>query len=126
MAQAAPDLARVALDIGPASAAESCGSGRQLPTIMQGLHGSGHQDNSDGVNEAQQQLAYADIVLLNKIDLINGEDVPAVEVAIRRHNSSVQVHSNTDSLTVNEVIHRIICIIVWTSSFVEHAPIPHL
>lgn len=46
---------------------------------------------SEPVNEAQQQLAYADVVLLNKTDLVSARDLDAIEQAIRRHNSAVKV-----------------------------------
>jgi hypothetical protein len=51
-----------------------------------------NQNVSHGpVNEAQRQLAYADIVLLNKTDLVSQADLIHCERAIRQHNSTVKV-----------------------------------
>jgi len=43
------------------------------------------------VNEAQRQVAYADIILLNKTDLVNAAALPALHATLKRHNESTQV-----------------------------------
>jgi G3E family GTPase len=57
--------------------------------IMQHLN----DEKKDGaVNEAQQQLAYADRVLLNKVDLVPGEEeLKMIEAEIRKINPEVSI-----------------------------------
>lgn len=43
------------------------------------------------VNEAVQQLAFSDLILLNKLDLINAEEKAVVMKAIRHINTTAQV-----------------------------------
>jgi G3E family GTPase len=50
-----------------------------------------HEHLSGAVNEAQRQLAYADIVLLNKTDLVSQEHLVNIDRAMRKHNASVKV-----------------------------------
>lgn len=45
------------------------------------------------VNEAQQQVAYADVVLLNKCDLVTEDELSRIEAALRRHNALAKVRS---------------------------------
>ena len=49
-------------------------------------------DEIDKAHEAQEQLAFADIILLNKVDLVNGEDLAEVEQRIRRINPTAVIH----------------------------------
>ena len=46
----------------------------------------------DRAHEAQEQLAFADVVLLNKTDLVNAEELAAVEARIRRINPYAKIH----------------------------------
>lgn len=48
-------------------------------------------DGSSSVNEVFNQIAFADIVLLNKIDLVTDEAAVQVERAIREINSLARV-----------------------------------
>lgn len=51
-----------------------------------------HETRSDGgVNEAQQQVAFADVVLLNKIDLVDEEYIQHVERDIKAVNSEAEI-----------------------------------
>ena len=54
--------------------------------------------------EAKEQIAFADMVLLNKIDLINPEDLPELEFKLRNLNGAARVcqttHSDVDIDTV--------------------------
>ena len=43
--------------------------------------------------EAQRQVAYADTILLNKVDLVDEAALADIERAIRRHNAAVQVRT---------------------------------
>ncbi|SDH50261.1 GTPase, G3E family [Alteribacillus bidgolensis] len=45
----------------------------------------------DQTHEAQEQVAFADIILLNKIDLVNNKEVQALEKRIRLMNPSVKI-----------------------------------
>lgn len=52
----------------------------------------------DGVyNEAQRQIAAADVVLLNKVDLVSPTEVGSIESQIRSINSSTLIHRTTRS-----------------------------
>jgi G3E family GTPase len=42
--------------------------------------------------EAQEQLGFADIALLNKINLVTGDDLASVEARIRRINPHAGIH----------------------------------
>jgi G3E family GTPase len=46
----------------------------------------------DRAPEAQEQLAFADVVLLNKTDLVSGSELATVEARIRRINPYADVH----------------------------------
>ena len=46
----------------------------------------------DKAHEAQEQLAFADIVLLNKIDLVSEQERANVEERIRRINPTALIH----------------------------------
>lgn len=48
-------------------------------------------DEIDRAHEAQEQIAFADIVLLNKIDLVNDEEIATVETRIRRINPTAEI-----------------------------------
>jgi G3E family GTPase len=54
--------------------------------------------------EAKEQIAFADMVLLNKIDLINPEDLPELEFKLRNLNGAARVcqtrNSDVDIATV--------------------------
>jgi G3E family GTPase len=47
--------------------------------------------------EAKEQIAFADMVLLNKIDLINPEDLPELEFKLRNLNGAARVCQTTYS-----------------------------
>src|SRR5580704_9426246 len=46
----------------------------------------------DGAPEAQEQIAFADIVILNKTDLVGGEELLAVKSRIRAMNPTTLIH----------------------------------
>jgi G3E family GTPase len=47
--------------------------------------------------EAREQIAFADLVLLNKIDLINPEDLPELEYKIRNLNGAARISQTRNS-----------------------------
>ncbi|DBA77581.1 hypothetical protein WJX77_001399 [Trebouxia sp. C0004] len=62
----------------------------------------------DAANEAQKQIAYADSVLLNKVDLLPSEEaIHAVEDAIRAHNAGVAIiRTSHCSLSIAQILNR--------------------
>ncbi|MBD0415135.1 CobW family GTP-binding protein [Oryzicola mucosus] len=48
----------------------------------------------DQAHEAQEQLAFADIVILNKIDLVTPEELAAVEARIRKINPTATIRQS--------------------------------
>jgi G3E family GTPase len=49
-------------------------------------------DEIDRAPEAQEQLAFADVVLINKIDLVDQEGLARVERRVRKINPYVTIH----------------------------------
>jgi len=61
----------------------------------------------DKAHEAQEQLAFADIVLLNKMDLVSESERDAVEKRIRRINPTAVIHrSERCQVPLEEVLGR--------------------
>jgi G3E family GTPase len=46
----------------------------------------------DHAHEAQEQLAFADVVLLNKTDLVSGDELARIETRIRQINPYARIH----------------------------------
>ncbi|PWV95647.1 G3E family GTPase [Hoeflea marina] len=57
-------------------------------TVVDAMHLLGEIDRA---HEAQEQLAFADTIILNKIDLVSGEEIAAVEQRIRRINPTASI-----------------------------------
>ncbi|KAF8072590.1 Cbwd1 [Scenedesmus sp. PABB004] len=55
--------------------------------VMQHLE----EDSAGGINEIAQQLAFSDLILLNKTDLVDAEQLDVVKGAVRRINQSAQL-----------------------------------
>lgn len=49
------------------------------------------EESAGGINEIAQQLAFSDLILLNKIDLIDHKQLEVVKSAVRRINQSAQL-----------------------------------
>jgi G3E family GTPase len=49
-------------------------------------------DEIDRAHEAQEQVAFADVILLNKTDLVSSEDLAAIEARIRGINPYARIH----------------------------------
>src|SRR5258708_34214581 len=60
-----------------------------IVTVADAKHLLGEIDRAP---EAQEQLGFADIVLLNKTDLVTADDLAAVEARIRRINPYAGIH----------------------------------
>lgn len=57
-------------------------------TVVDARHLLGEIDQA---HEAQEQLAFADTIILNKVDLVNGDEIASVEDRIRRINPTVSI-----------------------------------
>ncbi len=75
--------------------------------LMQHLEDAQHGQGA--INEAVQQLAFSDLILLNKIDLVSPADKQDVLDAIKRINNTArivecQLNSETGRPPVHEII----------------------
>ncbi|CAD7701679.1 unnamed protein product [Ostreobium quekettii] len=62
---------------------------------------------SGTVNEAQQQIAYADVVILNKVDLVTQEEADEIEEEVKAINSTVSITRTIRSrVDINAVLNR--------------------
>jgi G3E family GTPase len=59
-----------------------------IVTVVDAKHIWGHWDSS----EAQEQIAFADVILLNKIDLVSSSQVKELEKRIRAINVFAKIH----------------------------------
>lgn len=62
-------------------------------TVVDAKHIHQHWDS----DEAQEQIAFADVILLNKVDLVTPEDVDALEGKIRDMNALVKIYRTQNS-----------------------------
>lgn len=53
--------------------------------------------------EAQRQVAYADTILLNKVDLVTEAELADIERTIHRHNAAVQVRLPRPAARAGEI-----------------------
>lgn len=60
-----------------------------IVTMVDAAHVLAHIDSSD---ECQQQIAFADVILLNKIDLVTPQQLEKLETRIRSMNSQAKIH----------------------------------
>jgi len=65
-----------------------------IVTLVDAKHISQHLDESP---EAQEQIAFADVVLLNKVDLVGDPELVALETRIRAMNANARVHRTQDA-----------------------------
>lgn len=63
-----------------------------IVTVVDAKHLLGEIDRA---HEAQEQLAFADIVILNKTDLVSAEELTAVEARIRKINPTATIKRST-------------------------------
>jgi G3E family GTPase len=66
-----------------------------IVTVVDAKHIWEHIDDSD---EAKEQVAFADVILLNKIDLVAPEDLDKLEARIKSMNSMAKIHRTRDAV----------------------------
>lgn len=66
-----------------------------IVTVVDAKHIWEHIDDSD---EAKEQVAFADVILLNKIDLVAPEDLDKLEARIRSMNSMAKIYRTKDAV----------------------------
>ena len=66
-----------------------------IVTLVDAKHIWEHIDDSD---EAKEQLAFADVILLNKIDLVSPEDLGRLEARIKSMNSMAKIYRSRDAV----------------------------
>jgi G3E family GTPase len=65
-----------------------------IVTLVDARHLIEQLDHSD---ETAQQIAFADVILINKTDLVEPEWLDALEVKIRRMNAAAKIHRTRDA-----------------------------
>ncbi|OAM90376.1 GTP-binding protein [Termitidicoccus mucosus] len=60
-----------------------------IVTVVDAKHIALHLDDSD---EAREQVAFADVILLNKIDLVEPNELNALEARLRKMNAAAKIH----------------------------------
>ena len=65
-----------------------------IVTVVDAKHVSQHWSS----HEVQEQIAFADVILLNKLDLVTPEEVEELEGRIRQMNPTAKIHLTTKSL----------------------------
>ena len=66
-----------------------------IVTLVDAKHIWEHIDDSD---EAREQVAFADVILLNKIDLVAPEDLERLEARIKGMNSMAKIYRSRDAV----------------------------
>ncbi len=67
-----------------------------IVTLIDAKHVWDHIDESD---EIKEQIAFADVILLNKIDLVAPEDVDRLEARIKSMNAAAKIYRTQNSMT---------------------------
>jgi len=65
-----------------------------IVTLVDARHVWQHIDDSD---EVQEQIAFADVILLNKIDLVSPEELDKLEARIRAMNGAAKIYRTQNS-----------------------------
>ena len=65
-----------------------------LVTLVDVKHVQQHWDT----NEVQEQIAFADVIMLNKTDLASPEEIDALEARIKAMNAAAKVYRTRDSI----------------------------
>lgn len=74
-----------------------------IVTLVDALHVVQHLDESA---ECQQQIAFADAIILNKQDLVNPEELDGLEKRIRQMNGQAKViRSANAAVPIEEILH---------------------
>jgi G3E family GTPase len=72
-----------------------------IVTLVDAHHVWQHIDESD---EVKEQIAFADVILLNKIDLVTPADLDKLETRIRSMNAAAKIYRTRDSAASMETI----------------------
>ena len=65
-----------------------------IVALVDAKHVALHWDS----REVQEQIAFADVVLLNKVDLVSAAELDALEAKIRRMNTTATIHRTENSV----------------------------
>jgi G3E family GTPase len=65
-----------------------------IVTLVDALHFGQHLDES---TELKEQIAFADVILLNKIDLVGAKELDDLEARIRSMNGAAKIFRTTDA-----------------------------
>jgi len=65
-----------------------------IVTVVDAKHIWEHIDDS---SEAKEQVAFADVILLNKVDLVSPADLDKLETRIRQMNPAARIHRTQDA-----------------------------
>jgi len=65
-----------------------------IVTLVDAKHIWEHIDDSD---EAKEQVAFADVILLNKVDLVSSADLDRLEARIHEMNPAARIHRTQDA-----------------------------
>ncbi|MCD1257681.1 GTP-binding protein [Paenibacillus athensensis] len=73
-----------------------------IVTVVDAKHAGQHLD--DG-HEAQEQVAFADVLLLNKIDLVSEEDAAKLEIRLKSMNGAAKIYRTQQSrIDINHIL----------------------
>lgn len=69
----------------------------QIDSVVTVVDAKHANQQLDQAHEAQEQVAFADIILLNKVDLVSAEEVNGLEKRLRHMNPSVKMFKTENS-----------------------------
>jgi G3E family GTPase len=72
-----------------------------IVTLVDAKHVALHIEDSD---ECQQQIAFADVLVLNKADLVTPRELDAIEARVRAMNAMARVHRTTRAAIAVETV----------------------
>ncbi|MFP7736602.1 CobW family GTP-binding protein [Priestia aryabhattai] len=73
-----------------------------IVTVVDSKHITKHLDNYD---EAQEQIAFGDVIILNKTDLISSDDLNSLEQRINQMNPTAKrLYAQNCSIDLNEIL----------------------
>ncbi|MBM3998801.1 MAG: GTP-binding protein [Planctomycetes bacterium] len=70
-------------------------------TLVDAKHVHAHIDDSD---EVKEQIAFADVILLNKTDLVSSAELDQLEARIHAMNSAAKIHRTRDAVVDMEKV----------------------
>lgn len=70
-------------------------------TLVDAKHVHDHIDDSD---EVKEQIAFADVILLNKTDLVSSAELDQLEARIHAMNSAAKIHRTRDAVVEMEKV----------------------